>query len=118
MNSITTECSDRKLADLVAERVMGWHSQPIAWAYNLETYCWHEGDIALMSTASWHPDQDDRQCMMVLDKLAALGYQIQTILRSHQCDTSVSGPNGKHCRVVDTCRRRALLRAATEIITS
>ena len=64
------------LRDAVALRVMGWHLQPMDWAYDQQAQVWHDAASAsCVPLESWRPDEDDRQTSGVLQAMCAAGFE-------------------------------------------
>lgn len=91
---------------------MGWHLARIAWAYTGDAEVWHDrGGTPLIARAAWRPDEDDAQCLQVLECMLARGHAYQ-LSGDGALHRAAFGPAEDHREVRDPERRIALLRAA------
>jgi len=94
-------------------RVLGWTIREIPWAYSGNAECWHdENAVPLMPRAAWRPQDDDGQCLEVVDALRSQGFvltvyfeAILTTVRILRDGLAVASRRGEH-------RRLAILEAA------
>ena len=102
----------------VAREVLGWTAKDIPWAYSGTTSVWHrDGDVLVITEHAWRPDEDDRQCMEVLDALAADGFDYVVGREDGAC-IAVVGRAGEHrARAEHPERRVAVLEAALAAVS-
>ena len=64
-----------ELREACAKVIMGWRALEIPWAYSGTVRCWHNADdVVLMTCHAWRPDEDDTQCMQVVERMVERGY--------------------------------------------
>ena len=102
----------------IAREVMGWTQGSRSWAYSGSASLWYDSEgNGLLPIQSWRPDEDDRQCMQVLDRMRALGYGFSLRSDGDSIEAGFDRPSEPRvtCRHLD--RRLAVLRAALTTVT-
>ena len=57
------------LRDACARRIMGWETAVIPWAYDQAATVWlSAAGEPIMTRHAWRPDENDGQCLQVLDR--------------------------------------------------
>ena len=107
-----TEETVPRLRDDIATKIMGWETVTIPWAYTDEARCWQTPDgTPILPTKAWRPDEDELQCMQVLERMLELGYTLHLEVSQAETAASFTSNNGSgEARANE--RRSALLLAA------
>ena len=105
------------LRNAVGERVMGWTSRRIAWAYAETAELWHDAhDLPVMTHDSWRPDLNDGQVLTVLDQMVARGFNYSLGNTAQTAFAEFHGADALAVRAEHAERRIALLHAAVAAV--
>ena len=102
-----------RLREASARLVMGWHAVRIPWAYNGAAECWENAeDIPVMTCHAWRPDEDDAQCMKVLEQMVERGYVCSMVVESTRVRVAFGSEDSLPPPIEHPNRRIGLLQAA------
>ena len=102
-----------QLREAAARLVMGWRTVRIPWAYSGVVACWETPEaIPIMTCHAWRPDEDDVQCMQVVDRMVARGYVCSIVIKSTGVQAAFGIEGLLASPVEHTNRRIGLLQAA------
>ena len=105
------------LRDDVARRVMGWETARIKWAYDGDATLWRSPDRSpVMTQYSWRPDENDAQCMRVVDRMVELGFDCTMGVSRDRAFAVFERERGELPRATHHERRLAVLTAALEAV--
>ncbi len=92
---------------------MGWVPSEVDWAYSDAAPVWQSSDgHTLITRHAWRPDEDDSQCMSVLERMVALGYVARIEVTGDGAEATFSNSLGQAHRFADQAWRIAVLNAA------
>ena len=102
-----------ELREDTARLIMGWRRVRIPWAYNDSAHCWQSDDgVPLMACHAWRPDEDDGQCMRVVERMVALGYVCSLTIESGRAAAAFASGETRPVTIEEPDRRLGVLRAA------
>ena len=106
--------SDREaLREDIGRAVMDWHLKTISWAYSDQATLWHtRDDVPILTRQTWRPDEDDAQCMRVLDRMAELGFEYSLSLTAGLVCATFARPGAEPSTAEHAERRLAILLGA------
>ena len=108
-----------QLREETARLVMGWRTVRIPWAYNGVADCWETSkDVPVMTCHSWRPDEDDTQCMRVVDRMVELGFVCSMVIESGRTGAAFGRGGVLRPIVENNDRRIGLLHAALDAVRS
>ncbi len=114
-----TQSEREALREDVARLVMGWTTRRIPWAYSGSVIVWHgSGDIPVMTWHSWRPDENDGQCMKVLDRMVELGFDYRVSAAAGEARVAFGNDGALTHEAKSADRRIALLEAAVAALST
>ena len=106
-----------ELREASARLVMGWRPVQIPWAYSGVADCWETSDdIPIMTCHAWRPDEDDTQCMKVVDRMVELGYRCSLRLETNGVKVVFGDGDTQALPIEHSDRRIGLLQAAVSAV--
>ena len=107
----------KQLREESARLVMGWRTVRIPWAYSGIAECWETSDdIPIMTCHAWRPDEDDAQCMRVVDRMVELGFVCSMVIESGRVGAAFGSGGVLPLPVEHADRRIGLLHAAVDAV--
>ena len=104
-----------RLREESARLVMGWRPVRIPWAYSGVADCWENSDdIPVMTCHAWRPDEDDTQCMRVVDRMVELGFVCSLVIEPGRVGAAFGNQGVLPSPLEHPDRRIGLLRAAVD----
>jgi len=108
---VSEEADQLRLAS--AQEVMGWRQVSIPWAYDGMAQCWESPEaIPVMTCHAWRPDEEDAQCMRVVERMVERGFVCSMEIGPSSVEVVFKKPDVPSHPVKHRERRISLVRAA------